>query len=310
MTICAADVRAAIAALPITITEIGCEIGAVVLPEYPGGRRPTSTVRIGEGRGECIAWTEAAHEAFSERVARVLRGRWRLGDWSTAMRAVFTDPYEHAALEAAAIDAALRQARTSVFDVAGVARRRVRYVVSFERVADPLARAQREAPGVELKIDADATWDDAVFTALASLRRVAVLDFKGVADAERAHALVPDALIEDPGPGDWSASLRRRLSLDATVTSAAALDALPARPAAVNLKPARMGGVLEALACAARCAEAGIDVYIGGMFEVGVGRLQLRALAALLCPDGPNDIAPLVPPDRPTRLEVSGVGFS
>src|SRR5207244_11003139 len=27
-----------------------------------------------------------------------------------------------------------------------------------------------------------------------------------------------------------------------------------------------------------------------------------RALAALLCPDGPNDVAPLVPPERPPRL--------
>jgi hypothetical protein len=29
------------------------------------------------------------------------------------------------------------------------------------------------------------------------------------------------------------------------------------------------------------------------MFEVDVGRTQLRDLAAVLCPDGPNDVAPI-----------------
>jgi len=45
---------------------------------------------------------------------------------------------------------------------------------------------------------------------------------------------------------------------------------------------------------------------------VGVGRQQLRALAALLCPDAPNDVAPLVPPERPPRLavDVSAPGFA
>ena len=184
--------------------------------------------------------------------------------------------------------------------------------MTFERVADPVARARAEAPGVALKIDADPGWSDDTYAALAALGRVAVLDFKGAGDTERAHRALPQALIEDPGSGSWSESLARRLSFDAAVTSAAALDALPARPAAVNLKPARMGGVLEALACATHCAAEGIAVYMGGMFEVGVGRAQLRALAALLCPDGPNDIAPLLETVRPARLPVDGTapGFS
>jgi hypothetical protein len=73
----------------------------------------------------------------------------------------------------------------------------------------------------------------------------------------------------------------------------------------VNVKPARMGSVLEALTCLARCAAEGIPTYMGGMFEVGIGRAQLRALAALACPDGPNDVAPLVgEPGRTARLGV------
>jgi len=173
--------------------------------------------------------------------------------------------------------------------------------VSFDTTPDPVARI---AQGHEYKIDVDPEWLDATWAALGASGRVAVLDFKGQGNAERAHRAMPDALIEDPGEGPWSASLARRVSFDIPITSTRALDGLPATPAAINIKPARMGGVLEALGCAAVCAQRGIAVYLGGMFEVGAGRRQLRALAAIVSPDGPNDIAPLVPEERPARLGV------
>ncbi len=76
----------------------------------------------------------------------------------------------------------------------------------------------------------------------------------------------------------------------------------------MNLKPARMGGVLAALDAAMTCAAHGIALYMGGMFEIDVGRRQLQALAALLCPDGPNDVAPIARANataaRPERLAV------
>jgi len=72
-----------------------------------------------------------------------------------------------------------------------------------------------------------------------------------------------------------------------------AVGRLPVCPGAVNLKPARMGGVLEVLRLAARLDKRGVPFYLGGMFEVGIGRTQLHVLAAVLCPDGPNDVAPL-----------------
>ena len=36
-----------------------------------------------------------------------------------------------------------------------------------------------------------------------------------------------------------------------------------------------------------------IAIYVGGMFEIGVGRRQLGDLASVLCPDAPNDLAPV-----------------
>jgi L-alanine-DL-glutamate epimerase-like enolase superfamily enzyme len=127
---------------------------------------------------------------------------------------------------------------------------------------------------------------------------------------ERVHRHMPTAWIEDPRPGDtpWSASLRARIVADAPVISVDALAALPLRPAAVNVKPARMGGVLAALDCLAHCAQHRIPTYIGGMFEVDVGRTQLQVLAALACPDGPNDVAPLRGGLPQGRLLPDGVG--
>jgi len=224
----------------------------------------------------------------------------------------------HAALEAAAVDLALRRAGTNLLRLAGVPSRPVRYVVSYDRRADPAAEARRllaATPGLELKIDVDPAWNDDVWRALAATRAVAVLDWKGsgtAAQHDHAHRLFPDALLEDPGGAAWSDGVRRRFAADAAVLRAADVATLPVRPAAVNLKPARMGGVFEALAAADACRAAGIAVYLGGMWEVGVGRAQLHALAATLAPDGPNDVAPLgAGAPRPARLVLDdgAVGF-
>ncbi|HZP42295.1 MAG TPA: hypothetical protein VFD84_12415 [Candidatus Binatia bacterium] len=313
----------ALSALPLVVEDARVETGAAALPDYPGGRRPTATVTLAgadaRGRGEHVAWTDAAHAGLRDAIARLApRGRTRVGAWTRAMRARTAEPHARAALEAAAIDLALRQAGTNLFRLAGRPPRPVRWVASFDRRDDPLSEARRllaAAPGTELKIDADAAWEDGVWRALAATGAVAVLDWKGagtVAAHERAHAVLPDALHEDPRPGavPWSPGFRARLAADAAVLAAADVARLVPRPAAVNLKPARLGGVFELLATAAACDAAGIAVYVGGMWEVGVGRTQLHALAALLAPDGPNDVAPLaadgVPPARPRRLVVDG----
>jgi L-alanine-DL-glutamate epimerase-like enolase superfamily enzyme len=300
---------ATLARLPVVVADAVSHVHEVWVPDYPDGPRPSSTVALhgaGEhGCGELVAWTRAVHERFAGRLAEGPRGAARLGDWIQAVARHFHDSYERAALEAAAIDLAFRQHETNLFRLAGVAPRPARYVVSFGRAADPLPLAAAVPASVELKIDVDPAWSEETWAALAALGRVAVLDFKGsAADLERAARLLPAALLEDPA--EPVAGLR--WSADATITSAAALEALPVRPAAVNVKPARMGGVLEALGCVARCDAAGISVYFGGMFEVGCGRRQLWDLAALLAPDGPNDVAPIAageaPAPRPARLVV------
>lgn len=320
----AARLIAALRALALRVDHVACTTADLPVSSYPEGTRPTSTVTLTgagtAGSGEHVGWTRAAHARFcAAATAGTPCGRWTLGGWVDELHRLTEEPYARAALEAAAIDLALRQQGHTLFALAACAPRPVRYVTSFDRRADPAAegrRLRRHAPGVELKVDTDPAWDDAVYAALAALGGVAVLDFKDsgtVADHERAHRRLPAALLEDPLPGaplpaGWSPAVRARVSFDARVRTAADIATLPVRPAAVNVKPARMGGVLEALHAIAACQAAGIAVYLGGMFEVGAGRRQLQALAALFAPENPNDVAPIgvgeTAPVWPARLVV------
>jgi L-alanine-DL-glutamate epimerase-like enolase superfamily enzyme len=297
----------ALVALPVVIEDIGCAVSDVPVPSYPDGPRPSATVTLSgrgvSGRGEHVDWTREHHERFGVHATEAVpRGRWGLGAWATAMGGRTPWPYARAALEAAAIDLALRQAGTTLGGLVDVPPHPVRFVLSFDRRADPaaeIARWRERVPELRFKIDVDPAWTTETYEALGRLEAVATLDFKGggsARDHEYAHHVMPEALIEDPAPAaaPWSPSLVARVSFDALVTCAADLTHLPVPPAAINIKPARMGGVLEALRCAAACDVARVPIYLGGMFEIGVGRRQLWALAALLAPGGPNDVAPIV----------------
>ena len=60
----------------------------------------------------------------------------------------------------------------------------------------------------------------------------------------------------------------------------------------LNIKPSRFGSVSALLDCVERAQAAGMVLYGGGQFELGIGRDQIQALASLLYADGPNDVAP------------------
>jgi hypothetical protein len=305
----------ALARLPIRVDGIGVEHTRVAVASYPGGPRPTSTAQLAgggkTGRGEHVGWTEGAHARFARVLPGVPRGAHRLDAWCAAAGAATADPYDRAALEAAAVDLALRQCDETIFALADHAPRPVRYVVSTGRLADPVA-ATADEPAAEWKLDVDAAWGDDVLGTLAACRHVAIVDWKTAgepADHARIASLLPAALVEDPGPADgrWPAlACAARVSADGWLAAPGDLAALSTRPGAVNLKMGRMGGIFATLALAAAAEAAGIPVYVGGMFEVGPGRRQAQALAALLSPDGPNDVAPLAtnaaPAARPERI--------
>lgn len=287
---------AALADLPVVIDAATVRDTSATVPSY-GGHRPSSTVTLSgagrEGAGEHVGFDAEAHAAFRRTLREAdLAGGWRVGRLAHALRERELPPYDRAAIEMAAIALGLRQRTSTLASLAGVTPRPIRHVVSFGRTPDPAAEAGRH-PASDLKVDADPAWSDEVWRRLGATRRVAVLDWKDGGDAAayaRALRWVPDALHEDPAP-PYPDGVAAWLALDVPLTEPAALDGTT--PAACNLKPSRMGSLLDAVRLAGHCGRRGIAVYVGGMFEIGVGRDQLRDLAAVLCPDAPNDLAPI-----------------
>jgi hypothetical protein len=143
---------------------------------------------------------------------------------------------------------------------------------------------------------------------LAATGRVRVLDFKAyytgtpvdvVPDPALYRAAVelfPDAVLEDASlDGECGEVLRgqeRRLSFDAPIHSVADVRALLVEPGWMNIKPSRFGTTERLLECIEHCARAGIQMYGGGQFELGVGRRHIQVLASVFYPGGPNDVAP------------------
>jgi len=300
-----------LAALPVRIERAHVTQVAVPLPDYPEEPRPSSTVELSSfgitGSGENVAFSGAEQARFAEHVAvwfGALKGRASL----TVENALSADnahasapftAHERAAVEAALIDLALRQSALGWVDLTGFEQATLRFVASLTGGADPVGAIARLRDGGfagELKLDADESWTDPTLAELGRDPSIVILDFKGRGSAEFAHRLAhafPYALLEDPPAGAEIASFR--VARDLPLANAADVAAALACGEAVNLKAPRMGGVLELLSALDQAWSLGdanrVRCYFGGMFEVGVGRTQARQLAALYCPDAPNDLA-------------------
>jgi L-alanine-DL-glutamate epimerase-like enolase superfamily enzyme len=184
--------------------------------------------------------------------------------------------YRQWAFEAAALDLALRQAGLRFDKTVG------RTPEPVEFVASPAPGFGDFPPEARLKIDAVDLRPDLP---------VDVVDFKGSGDraaVESALALYPDALLEDP-PVVVSGA---RVSWDLSITSAEEIRRLSDRPSAINVKPARLGGMAALFDVYELCVAEGIETYGGGQHELGPGRAQIQLLASLFHPHAPNDVAP------------------
>jgi L-alanine-DL-glutamate epimerase-like enolase superfamily enzyme len=268
--------------------------------------------RGAEGVGEDITYTAEDHEWFPTVEPT---GPTTLGELSQALDGVelfageprmeASKDYRRWSLESAALDLALRQNGLTLGAALGREYRPVRFVVSTRQ--DPFAWLEH-APELELKLDPENDWDRPLMERLAATGRVRVLDLKAYyrgtpvdvdPDPELYRAVVelfPDAVIEDASLeaecGDVLRGKEGRLSFDAPVHSLADLLELPVEPGWQNVKPSRFGTVARLLECIEHCEGNGIRMYGGGQFELGPGRRQIQALAAVFYADGPNDVAP------------------
>ena len=256
----------------------------------------------------------------------------------------FFRPYRRWGFESAALDLALRQARLSLGAALGRPYSPVRFVLSTRLDIKPWLAVD---PKLEFKLDPTPEWDERLMREIAATGRVRQLDFKSFYQGSPVDnppdpvqyrlvgSVFPDAVLEDPaleGPArEVLRGQEARFSFDAPVHSWADVESLTARVVAgcgpgcdafvlrhLNIKPSRFGSVSALLDCVERAQAAGMVLYGGGQFELGIGRDQIQALASLLYPGGPNDVAPReyhgaahpgVPPSPLTPLAEQGAGF-
>ena len=277
---------------------------------------------VGDGWGECGApaapgytdeTVEVAHRALRDRLVPALGGHdVHLDGLDAVLDGSCDTPMARAALELALIDALLRAGNQSVAHWLGATRTRVPAGIALgveATIDDSLARVAGAVDAgyrrVKLKIEPGR--DVAVLDAV----RAAFPDLALQADANGAyrgddieHLRAIDAArlqcIEQPFPADdlaAHAALARAIAtpvcLDESIRSssdaARAIDM--AACSVVNVKAARVGGLLEARRLHDACVEREVPVWCGGMLDTGIARAANVALAALPGFTIPGDVS-------------------
>jgi hypothetical protein len=319
-------------------------------------RVTTEIVLVGggiEGRGEDVTYAAEDHDDYPAEFP--LAGEWTLDGFSERVGGLdlfpgrppqmeFVRPYRRWAFESAALDLALRQQRLSLGEALARPYEPVRFVLSTRLDIKPWLAVD---PRLEFKLDPTPEWDEALVRDIAATGRVRQLDFKSFYTGSPVdnppdpvqYRLVSDAfpgtVLEDPVlEGPAREALRgeeARFSFDAPIHSWADVQAVTEQVKAacgpdcdafvlrnLNIKPSRFGSLRALLDCVERAQAAGMVLYGGGQFELGIGRDQIQALASLLYADGPNDVAPReyhgeahaeVPPSPLVPLGDQGPGF-
>lgn len=264
------------------------------------GECPTLTVE-----GYATETTERAWTALTTELGPVvLEGRMPLVAGVVAATAALAD---------ARLDAELRARSTSLVDHLGATHMVLARTVVLAAVGDdPDALVERArtaaADGAALiKVKIAPGHDEAP---LAHLRR-SLPDVALAADANGSYAH-PDELaavdrlglryLEQPFPATstwdelsrWHGALTTPVALDESLVSLDALRSALLAGAAdvVSIKPARLGGIDAAARAVEMAADAGSDVFVGGMLELGIGRAGAAAVAALAGITLPTDLGP------------------
>jgi o-succinylbenzoate synthase len=277
----------------------------------------------GEGWGECVAMDAPLYSyEYIDTAQDVLRrflvpkvlsyDEVTAGQVTSYLAPVKGHPMAKAALEMAVLDAELRQLGQPLATFFGATRDRVPSGVSvgiMESIPQLLdvVGGYLDEGYVRIKLKIEPGWDVEPVRAV----RERFGDVTLQVDANTAYTLgdAPQLakldpfnllLIEQPLAEDdlrGHAELARRIQtpvcLDESITSArAAADAIALGACQIiNIKPGRVGGLLEARRIAAVAAANGVPVWCGGMLETGIGRAANVALAA--CPEFtlPGDVS-------------------
>jgi hypothetical protein len=310
--------------LPFEVADVTME--TAVMPISPEFERRTTTIHLrremggrsefGDGLGEDVTYDPREHESHGFPWID-LRGEWTLESLSAHLDDIDLFPngepqlaayrdYRRWAFESAALDYALK---ANGINIAGGVEREpqpVRFVSSTRSAS--LDQWLELYPELRFKLDPTPDWTEEFIAALAARGVVDVADLKGQyhgtpvdnpADPELYRHVAeafPEAWLEDPALTPETDPVlephRDRITWDAPIHAWADVEALPFKPKCLNCKPSRFGTIARLFEFYERCDEAGIALYGGGQFELGVGRGQIQVLASLFHADAPNDVAP------------------
>ena len=263
------------------------------------------------GWGECVAFAEPSYTAETIATARhvlagflvpALRGIRTPGELAGAFSVVRGHPMAKAALEGALLDLVGRRHGQPLWRLLGGSLRprpagvAIGLQPSVAALVDAVSRALAEGYR-QVKLKVRPGWD--VEPARAVRERFPDLalwvDGNGSyipADLDALHVLdgLGLRMIEQPlpaadlvGHARLGAQLSTPLCLDESIESMGDLEAAAALGAArvLNLKPGRVGGLLAARQLARRARELGLEVFVGGMLESGLGRSACLHLQTL-----------------------------
>jgi o-succinylbenzoate synthase len=275
-----------------------------------------------EGWGECVAspdplyseeWLEGSWLVLREYLCPAVLGGGGFEDVSNVERRLRTirgHPMAKAGVVAAVLDGWLRTRGESLAAFLGGVRDRVPCGVSvgiaptieallqeihgylalgYQRIKlkiEPgrdlsvIAAVRAALPDTPLSVDANAAYDLGSVSLFEALDELALLMIE--------QPLGHDDLLDH---ARLQARLRTPICLDESIRSEhdAALAIQLGACRVINIKPGRVGGVLEAKRVHDVASKSDMPVWIGGMLETGVGRAPNVALAALAAVGFPGD---------------------
>ncbi|MEY4898810.1 MAG: hypothetical protein RL294_621 [Actinomycetota bacterium] len=270
---------------------------------------------VGEGWAECAAFALPDYSSeYRDGAAAVLKdffipGLKKLGANLTAegvapaLRWAKGHRMAKAALETAILDAQLRAAGVSFAQYLGAVKTKVPAGVSVG-IMDSLTELMDVVEGfladgyLRIKLKIEPGWD---YEPVKLVRETYGPDLLLQVDANTAYTrddfdllkrldefnllLVEQPIDEEDvlGHARLAAYIDTPVCLDESIVSAdSARDAIELGAAEIiNIKPARVGGYIEAVKIHDVALAAGVPVWCGGMLETGIGRAANLALAAL-----------------------------
>ncbi len=160
--------------------------------------------------------------------------------------------------------------------------RRIKVKIEKGLEHEILSAIRREYPDIALTADANGDYMPSDKELLTGLDRYGLL-----------YLEQPYPWWSLKGHAELAQAMETPICLDETITSREVAEEAMDLGAAevINIKPGRVGGLLESLAIHDEAMERGVPVWIGGMLETGVGRGFNVALTTLRNVKYPSDVS-------------------